>query len=55
MGYVCRRQARQRARWIPGLLFTRLAGGRAPRSEGVELGGDKHVAARIVEQLNYVI
>jgi hypothetical protein len=40
---------------LHGLLFTRLVDGRAPGSEGVELGGDEQVAARIVEHLNYVI
>ena len=39
-----------------GVLFTRLAGGRADTAAGgVELGGDKDVAARIVEHLNYTI
>ncbi|MDI3314164.1 MAG: maleylpyruvate isomerase family mycothiol-dependent enzyme [Mycobacterium sp.] len=40
---------------LDGLLFTRLVGGRASGFEGVELGGDTAVAARIVEHLNYVI
>lgn len=41
---------------LDGLAFTRLAGGRADADAGVvELGGDQEVAARIVEQLNYVI
>jgi uncharacterized protein (TIGR03083 family) len=38
-----------------GVLFTRLAGGRTDNVDGVELGGDKEVAARIVEHLNYTI
>jgi len=39
-----------------GVLFTRLAGGRADTAAGgVELSGDKDVAARIVEHLNYTI
>jgi uncharacterized protein (TIGR03083 family) len=39
-----------------GVLFTRLAGGRADTADGgVELSGDKDVAARIVEHLNYTI
>ena len=38
-----------------GVLFTRLAGGRTHSAAGVELGGDKEVAARIVEHLNYTI
>jgi uncharacterized protein (TIGR03083 family) len=39
-----------------GVLFTRLAGGRADSSAAaVELGGDQEVAARIVEHLNYTI
>ncbi|MEM6108330.1 maleylpyruvate isomerase family mycothiol-dependent enzyme [Mycobacterium sp. 050272] len=40
------------------LQFTRLAGGRPmcpARPQDVELGGDKDVAARIVERLNFVI
>ncbi|MBS4727044.1 maleylpyruvate isomerase family mycothiol-dependent enzyme [Mycobacterium sp. SM1] len=40
---------------LDGLLFTRLVGGRAPSSAGIELGGDEDLAARIVEHLNYVI
>ncbi len=41
---------------VDGLLFTRLAGGRADTAAGaVELGGDQEVAARVVEHLNYVI
>jgi uncharacterized protein (TIGR03083 family) len=42
---------------VDGLLFTRLAGGRVKDalSAAIELGGDRDVAARIVEQLNYVI
>lgn len=42
---------------LGGVLFTRLAGGRlrsAPDG-AVQLGGDRDVAARIVEHLNYVI
>ena len=39
-----------------GVLFTRLAGGRTDAAPaGVELGGDKDVAARIVEHLNFTI
>jgi uncharacterized protein (TIGR03083 family) len=38
-----------------GVLFTRLAGGRTHSAAGVELGGDKEIAARIVEHLNYTI
>jgi uncharacterized protein (TIGR03083 family) len=38
-----------------GVLFTRLAGGRTHSAAGVELGGDKEVATRIVEHLNYTI
>jgi uncharacterized protein (TIGR03083 family) len=39
-----------------GVLFTRLAGGRTDSAAGgVELSGDKDVAARIVEHLNYTI
>ncbi|OBA59515.1 hypothetical protein A5647_17935 [Mycobacterium sp. 1100029.7] len=40
------------------LQFTRLAGGRPlcpARPQGVELGGDKNLAAQIVERLNFVI
>ena len=41
---------------LDGVLFTRLAGGRADAGAGgVELGGDQEVAARIVEHLNYTI
>jgi Mycothiol maleylpyruvate isomerase N-terminal domain len=41
---------------LDGVLFTRLAGGRADASAGgVELGGDQEVATRIVEHLNYTI
>ncbi|KLO33426.1 maleylpyruvate isomerase family mycothiol-dependent enzyme [Mycobacterium haemophilum] len=43
---------------LDGLQFTRLAGGRPmcpARPQDVELGGDKDVAARIVERLNFVI
>ena len=43
---------------LDGLQFTRLAGGRpmdAARSQDIELGGDKDVAGRIVEHLNFVI
>jgi uncharacterized protein (TIGR03083 family) len=41
---------------LDGVLFTRLAGGRADTGAGgVELGGDQEVAARIVEHLNYTI
>jgi len=43
---------------LDGLQFTRLAGGRPmcpARSQDVELGGDKDVAAQIVERLNFVI
>ena len=42
---------------LDGMLFTRLAGGRvagAP-ARAVELAGDRDVAGRIVEHLNYVI
>jgi MDMPI C-terminal domain len=38
-----------------GVLFTRLAAGRTDSAAGVELRGDKDVAARIVEHLNYTI
>jgi uncharacterized protein (TIGR03083 family) len=38
-----------------GVLFTRLVGGRTHDTAGVELGGDKDVAARIVEHVNYTI
>ncbi|TAM69006.1 maleylpyruvate isomerase family mycothiol-dependent enzyme [Mycobacterium sp.] len=43
---------------LDGLQFTRLAGGRPmcpARRQDVELGGDKEVAAQIVEHLNFVI
>jgi len=43
---------------LDALQFTRLAGGRpmsAARPQAIELGGDKDVAARIVERLNFVI
>ncbi len=43
---------------LDGLQFTRLCGGRpmsAARPRDVELGGDKDVAARVVEHLNFVI
>jgi uncharacterized protein (TIGR03083 family) len=43
---------------LDGLQFTRLAGGRPmcpTRPQDVELGGDKDLAAHIVERLNFVI
>ena len=43
---------------LDGLQFTRLSGGRpmsAARAQDIELGGDKDVAARVVEHLNFVI
>ncbi|EUA13837.1 hypothetical protein I553_6956 [Mycobacterium xenopi 4042] len=40
---------------LDGMLFTRLAGGRIDNTDGVELGGDRQLAARIIENLNYVI
>jgi uncharacterized protein (TIGR03083 family) len=43
---------------LDGLQFTRLTGGRPmspARAQDVELGGDKDVAAQIVERLNFVI
>jgi uncharacterized protein (TIGR03083 family) len=43
---------------LDALQFTRLAGGRPmcpARAQDVELGGDKEVAAQIVERLNFVI
>jgi uncharacterized protein (TIGR03083 family) len=43
---------------MDALQFTRLAGGRPmcpARAQDVEFGGDKDVAARIVERLNFVI
>jgi uncharacterized protein (TIGR03083 family) len=41
---------------LDGVLFTRLAGGRAePGAGGIQLGGDQEVASRVVEHLNYTI
>ncbi len=43
---------------MDALQFTRLAGGRPmcpARPQDVELGGDKDIAGRIVERLNFVI
>ncbi len=43
---------------LDALQFTRLAGGRPmcpARAQDVELGGDKDLAGRIVERLNFVI
>ena len=43
---------------LDGLQFTRLSGGRPmspARAQDVELGGDKDVAARVVDHLNFVI
>jgi uncharacterized protein (TIGR03083 family) len=43
---------------LDGLQFSRLAGGRPmcpARPQDVELGGDKDVAAQVVEHLNFVI
>lgn len=43
---------------MDGLQFTRLAGGRPKspaRSQDIEFGGDKDLAAHIVERLNFVI
>jgi uncharacterized protein (TIGR03083 family) len=43
---------------LDGLQFTRLTGGRpmcSARAQDIELGGDKDVAAQIVERLNFVI
>jgi uncharacterized protein (TIGR03083 family) len=43
---------------LDGLQFTRLSGGRPmspARAQDIELGGDKDVAARVVEHLNFVI
>jgi uncharacterized protein (TIGR03083 family) len=43
---------------LDGLQFTRLSGGRPmspARSQDIELGGDKDVAVRVVEHLNFVI
>jgi uncharacterized protein (TIGR03083 family) len=42
---------------LDGLQFTRLSGGRPmspPRSQDIELGGDKDVAAQVVGHLNFV-
>jgi len=43
---------------LDGLQFTRLSGGRpmsAARAQDIELGGDKDVAARVADHLNFVI
>ncbi|WP_428341855.1 maleylpyruvate isomerase family mycothiol-dependent enzyme [Mycobacterium sp.] len=40
---------------LDGLLFARLAGGRANDASRVELSGDTEVGARIVDRLNFVI
>jgi uncharacterized protein (TIGR03083 family) len=43
---------------LDGLQFTRLSGGRPmspARDQDIELGGDKDVANRVVENLNFVI
>ena len=43
---------------LDGLQFTRLAGGRpmcTARAQDIELGGDRDVAAQVVEHLNFVI
>ena len=43
---------------VDALQFTRLAGGRPlcpARSQNVELDGDRDVAGRIVERINFVI
>jgi hypothetical protein len=43
---------------LDGLQLTRLSGGRPmspARSQDIELGGDKDVAAQVVEHLNFVI
>jgi uncharacterized protein (TIGR03083 family) len=43
---------------LDGVQFTRLSGGRPmspARARDVELGGDKDVASRVVENLNFVI
>ena len=43
---------------LDALQFTRLAGGRPmcpARAQDIELGGDKDLAAHIVERLNFVI
>jgi uncharacterized protein (TIGR03083 family) len=43
---------------LDGLQFTRLSGGRPmspARAQGIELGGDKDVAAQVADHLNFVI
>jgi uncharacterized protein (TIGR03083 family) len=43
---------------LDGLQFTRLTGGRPmspARAQDIELGGDKDLAAQVVERLNFVI
>jgi hypothetical protein len=43
---------------LDGLQFTRLSGGRpmsSARAQDIELSGDKGVASRVVEHLNFVI
>ena len=40
---------------LDGLLFTRLAGGRADDTASVELDGDTEVGSRVIEHLNFVI
>ena len=43
---------------LDALQFTRLSGGRpmsAAHAQDIQLGGDRDVAARIVEHLNFVI
>jgi uncharacterized protein (TIGR03083 family) len=43
---------------LDGLQFTRLSGGRPmspARTQDIELGGDKDLAARVAEHLNFVI
>jgi uncharacterized protein (TIGR03083 family) len=43
---------------LDGLQFTRLSGGRPmspARARGIELGGDKDLAAQVAEHLNFVI
>lgn len=43
---------------VDALQFTRLAGGRPlcpARSQDIELGGDREVAGRVIERLNFVI
>ena len=43
---------------LDGLQFTRLSGGRPmspARSQDIELGGDKDLAAQVVDHLNFVI